>query len=243
MKLFDFEKHIDEIIKKRGKNYYDKGHAIYVQMVKEGIYSIIVRGTEDYNVSTALDKLEVLERSGRANEEDMRLLAVHFGDKVKEALRQYEDTGEVRNYHTIIKDVLDYRKWFEFKLYFTKKNEKKRELTNNAFFQFSGGEKAMSMYVPLFSAVYARYENARRDCPRIISLDEAFVGVDENNIRDMFRLLKELRLDYILNSQVLWGDYDTVEDLSICELVREENDDVVSIVRYHWNGIEKKLVV
>lgn len=187
--------------------------------------------------------LEVLERGGRASDEDMRKLANHFGDKVKEAIRSYEDTGEVRNYHSIIKNVLDYRQWFEFKLFFTKKNEKKKELTNNAFFQFSGGEKAMSMYIPLFSAVYARYENARKDCPRIISMDEAFAGVDENNIRDMFRLLKELRLDYLLNSQVLWGDYDTVDDLSICELIREENDDVVTVIKYHWNGVEKKCLV
>jgi uncharacterized protein YPO0396 len=173
----------------------------------------------------------------------MKRLANHFGDKVKEGIRKYEGTGEIRNYHTIIKEVLDYRKWYEFKLYFTKKGERKKELTNNAFFQFSGGEKAMSMYIPLFSAVYARYDNARKDCPHVISMDEAFAGVDENNIRDMFRLLKDLDLDYVINSQILWGDYDTVENLSICELIREENDDVVSVVRYHWNGIEKKCLV
>lgn len=187
--------------------------------------------------------LDMLERGGRANDEDMKKLAGHFGDKVKEAIRSYEETGEARNYQSIIKDVLDYRKWFEFKLFYTKKNERKRELTNNAFFQFSGGEKAMSMYIPLFSAVYARYENARNDCPRIIAMDEAFAGVDENNIRDMFKLLKDLKLDYVLNSQILWGDYDTVDNLSICELIREENDDIVSVIRYHWNGIEKICLV
>ena len=100
----------------------------------------------------------------------------------------------------------------------------------------------MSMYIPLFSAIYARYEKGRKDCPRIISMDEAFAGVDENNIRDMFRLLKELDLDYILNSQILWGDYDTVDSLSICELIREENDDVVTVLRYLWNGKEKVLL-
>lgn len=187
--------------------------------------------------------LEILNRGNIASEEDMKRLANHFGDKVKEGIRKYEGTGEIRNYHTIIKEVLDYRKWYEFKLYFTKKGERKKELTNNAFFQFSGGEKAMSMYIPLFSAVYARYDNARKDCPHVISMDEAFAGVDENNIRDMFRLLKDLDLDYVINSQILWGDYDTVENLSICELIREENDDVVSVVRYHWNGIEKKCLV
>ena len=32
----------------------------------------------------------------------------------------------------------------------------KKELTDRAFFTFSGGEKAMSMYVPLFSAAAAK---------------------------------------------------------------------------------------
>lgn len=137
---------------------------------------------------------------------------------------------------------LDYKKWFEFKLYFIKTGQAKKELTNNAFYQFSGGEKAMAMYVPLFSAVYARYQGARKDCPRIISLDEAFAGVDEKNIRDMFRLLGELELDFIINSQILWGDYDTVPSLSICELLRPDNADFVTVIRYHWDGKVKSLL-
>lgn len=188
------------------------------------------------------DLIDILERGDRCTEEELKNLAAHFSIKVKEALRSYEGSGEVRNYHSIIKEVLDYRQWYEFKLFFTKKGERKKELTNNAFFQFSGGEKAMSMYIPLFSAIYARYEKANVECPRIISMDEAFAGVDENNIRDMFRLLKHLNLDYILNSQILWGDYDTVGALAIAELIREENDDVVTVLRYEWNGKEKTLI-
>lgn len=101
----------------------------------------------------------------------------------------------------------------------------------------------MAMYVPLFSAVYAKYEGARGDSPRIISLDEAFAGVDERNIRDMFRLLNELDLNYIINSQILWGDYDTVPSLSICELLRPDNVEYVTVMRYRWNGRVKELVM
>lgn len=185
---------------------------------------------------------DIFERKNLCTEEEFRALGDHFTQKVQETLRKYEGSGEFRNYHSVIKEVLDYRQWYEFKLHFTKKGEKKRELTNNAFFQFSGGEKAMSMYIPLFAAVYARYKNANEDCPKVITMDEAFAGVDENNIRDMFRLLNVLDLDYILNSQVLWGDYDTVKSLAIAELIREENDDVVTVLRYIWNGKEKVLL-
>lgn len=186
--------------------------------------------------------LKLLELGDRCSDEDMKKITDHFGAKVKEGIRNYEGTGDAKNYHTIIQEVLDYRKWYEFKLFFEKKNERKKELTNNDFFRFSGGEKAMSMYIPLFSAVYARYENARKDCPRVISMDEAFAGVDEANIRDMFRLLDELDLDFIINSQVLWGDYDTVKELAISEIIREENDTTVVVLRYLWNGIQKVLL-
>lgn len=175
-------------------------------------------------------------------ESSLNRLSEHFRSKIAEARKNLEESGKSQTFHSIMKEILDYKKWFEFKLYFIKTGQAKKELTNNAFYQFSGGEKAMAMYVPLFSAVYARYQGARKDCPRIISLDEAFAGVDEKNIRDMFRLLGELELDFIINSQILWGDYDTVPSLSICELLRPDNADFVTVIRYHWDGKVKSLL-
>ena len=175
--------------------------------------------------------------------EDLDKLSEHFRSKIALARRATEDNGQNITFHSIMREILDYRKWFEFKLYFVKTGQMKKELTNNAFYQFSGGEKAMAMYVPLFSAVNARYEVRRKDCPRVISLDEAFAGVDEQNIRDMFRLLNELDLGYIMNSQILWGDYDTVPSLSISELIRPDNANFVTVLRYHWDGKVKELVV
>lgn len=167
----------------------------------------------------------------------------HFQSKINESKRRTEDEFDSRSFLAIMKDILDYRKWFEFRLDFTKKGERRRELTNNAFFTFSGGEKAMAMYVPLFSAVYAKYTGANRDCPKLVSLDEAFAGVDERNIRDMFRLLvKELDLGFIANSQVLFGDYDTVPSLGIYELIRPENATFVTSIHYKWNGRVRTLV-
>ena len=107
---------------------------------------------------------------------------------------------------------------------------------------FSGGEKAMAMYVPLFSAVAAKYAGARPEAPRLISLDEAFAGVDETNIRDMFRLMVEFRFNFMINSQILWGDYDTVPGLAIYQLIRPENAKFVTVIRYIWNGKAKVMV-
>jgi ABC-type lipopolysaccharide export system ATPase subunit len=142
-----------------------------------------------------------------------------------------------------MREVLDYRKWFEFQLHYRKTGKERKVLTNREFFTFSGGEKAMSMYVPLFSAVTAKYDGARADAPRLISLDEAFAGVDDINVKDMFRLMDEFGFNYIINSQVLWGDYETVPGLSIYQLYRPNNAEYVTTVRYLWNGRVRKVMI
>lgn len=181
--------------------------------------------------------VELLKKdAGLMREEELEQLSLHFQTKVQEARRIMEDTGSVRSFHGIMKEVLDYRKWFEFQLFYQKTGESRKELTNHAFFTFSGGEKAMSMYVPLFSAVVAKYDGARADAPRLVSLDEAFAGVDEQNISDMFRLMVDMELEFIINSQILWGDCDTVPELAIYHLLRRENAKFVTVLPYIWNG-------
>lgn len=189
------------------------------------------------------DLTEILSTPHFMTEEQRKSVSEHFKEKLKRQKRIVDKDGLSRNYHTIIKEVLDYREWFEFQLSFSKPTERKKELTDNEFFKLSGGEKAMAMYVPLFAAVNARYNSAdKKDCPRIISLDEAFAGVDEDNISNMFTLIENLKLDYVLNSQVLWGTYESVKSLSIYELIRQ-GEDVVLPFKYHWNGKVKTMEV
>ena len=76
----------------------------------------------------------------------------------------------------------------------------------------------------------------------MISLDEAFAGVDNKNIRDMFRLMTEFQFDFIINSQVLWGDCDTLDALAIYQLIRPGNAKFVTVMPYLWNGHRKELL-
>ena len=174
--------------------------------------------------------------------EEVDRLSAHFRSKIEEARKIADETGSVQSFHSVMREVLDYRKWFEFQLECQKTGEKKKELTDRVFFTFSGGEKAMAMYVPLFSAVVAKYAGARTDAPRLISLDEAFAGVDETNIRDMFRLMVEFEFNFMINSQILWGDCDTVPGIAIYQLVRPENAKYVTVIPYIWNGYTRNLV-
>jgi uncharacterized protein YPO0396 len=174
--------------------------------------------------------------------DEVEKMSAHFRSKIQEARKQTEDGGNIQSFHMIMREILDYRKWFEFQLECQKTGEKKKELTDRVFFTFSGGEKAMSMYVPLFSAVVAKYSGARQDAPRLISLDEAFAGVDENNIKDMFRLMVEFEFNFMINSQILWGDCETVPSLAIYQLIRPENAKYVSVISYVWNGKTREMV-
>ncbi|MCD7765519.1 MAG: TIGR02680 family protein [Lachnospiraceae bacterium] len=187
--------------------------------------------------------VELLKKDYRLMREDEAAkLSGHFRSKVDDARRRARESGGTMSFYQVMKDALDYRKWFEFQLYSQKTGEKQKELTNSVFGTFSGGEKAMSMYVPLFSAVVAKYQGGRNDAPRIISLDEAFAGVDNRNIRDMFRLMSEFEFDFIINSQVLWGDCDTLDALAIYQLHRPENAKFVTVMAYLWNGTSREMV-
>ncbi|MBO1084942.1 TIGR02680 family protein [Enterococcus mundtii] len=185
------------------------------------------------------DLVRILRQpSAMLTSEDLERMIRHFREKINYAkiLRDKDEEEAGQSLHEVMKDVLDYRHWFKFLLEYQKDNEPKRELTNPRFYKLSGGEKAVAMYLPLFTAMYARFEDAKAEAPRIVCLDEAFAGVDELNIADLFGTLEDLGFDYLLNSQALWGDYDTVSSLNVYQLLRKANSTTVGMVRSHWNG-------
>lgn len=199
------------------------------------------RTAEDEDQLDTRELVDLLKKDYRImSEKEAERLSAHFRSKVEQARRAARDERGTSSFYQIMKEILDYRKWFEFQLFFRKSGERVRELTNSMFGRFSGGEKAMAMYVPLFSAVTAKYQGGRQDAPRMIALDEAFAGVDDRNIRDMFRLMTEFEFDFIINSQVLWGDYDTLDALAVYQLIRPDNARFVTVMPYLWNGFARE---
>lgn len=185
--------------------------------------------------------VDLLSRDARLlKEADLQEVMEHFRSKIDRAKEVIIESGEGNTLLQVLKEVLDYRHWFAFELSFERTNEPKRELTNSRFNQFSGGEKAMAMYIPLFTACYSRYLEADKTAPFIITLDEAFAGVDDENISVLFRVIDDLGFDYIINSQVLWGDYATVPHLAIYELIRPKNAPYVSVIPYVWDGKKRR---
>ncbi|WP_202813849.1 TIGR02680 family protein [Paenibacillus sp. A3] len=198
------------------------------------------RKTESELDTEALVEL-LMRDAHRMDDEEIERVISHFRVRVQQAQQSaQEEQGSLRRY---IYDLLDYRSWFSFKLFHRKGGQTGyTELTDSKFNVLSGGEKAMSMYIPLFAATYSRYSDASIDAPKIISLDEAFAGVDDANMRDMFHLLTDMGFDYMMTSQVLWGCYDTVPRLAIYEIHRPRDMNVITLFHYRWNGKRKELV-
>lgn len=186
--------------------------------------------------------VELLKRdSHRLRDDEIDRIIEHFRYQIGYAKHNAQTEKESLRKH--LYEVLDYRSWFQFELKYRKGEQTAyRPLTDSRFNVLSGGEKAMAMYIPLFAAAWSRYSDARPDAPRLISLDEAFAGVDEENMRDMFGLLSEMGFDYMMTSQVLWGCYDTVPKLAIYEIHRPKDVDFVTTFHYRWNGRVKEYI-
>lgn len=196
----------------------------------------------DQEIDT-LELEKLLRRDQRLlTSEDVERVARHFRSRIRMEKLKLEETGSPVNYMDMVRDALDYRKWFEFQMFYYRNQEGKKPLTNAAFNKLSGGEKAMAMYVPLFAAVNAQYQkSSKTDPPRMLALDEAFAGVDDRNVSSMFQLVETLDFDYIMNSQAIWGCYETVPALRISELYRPADAKAVTVIHYTWNGHERIL--
>jgi len=184
----------------------------------------------------------LLKDSQRLDDTEIDQIITHFRNRILTAKQNSanEQQGTFRDY---IYTLLDYRTWFEFKLLYRKgDNLAYKELQDAKFNVLSGGEKAMSMYIPLLAATYSRYSDASEDAPKIISLDEAFAGVDDANIRDMFLLLTDMGFDFMMTSQVLWGCYDSVPSLAIYEIHRPKDSNIITLFHYRWDGKKRILV-
>lgn len=80
--------------------------------------------------------------------------------------------------------------------------------------------KAIALQLPLFAAVAAHYQTVPR-APRLILLDEVFVGVDTSNRGQVFALLAALDLDLMLTSDHEWCTYAELDGIGIHQLITE----------------------
>ncbi|MFH5207408.1 TIGR02680 family protein [Antrihabitans sp. NCIMB 15449] len=129
-------------------------------------------------------------------------------------------------------EALDYRRWNRFVI--------KRHQNGQwrpAVGPSSGGEGALVASVPLFAAASAHYSSAGNPhAPRLVTLDEAFAGVDDNARAKYLGLLAAFDLDVVMTSEREWGCYREVPGLAIAHLSRIDGVDAVLVTNWEWDG-------
>jgi uncharacterized protein (TIGR02680 family) len=132
--------------------------------------------------------------------------------------------------------ALDYRGWHEFVIQ-RYQDGQWRPATGPA----SGGERALVASVPLFAAASSHYKSAGNPyAPRLIALDEAFAGVDDDSRAKCLGLLATFDMDVVMTSEREWGCYPQVPGLGICQLARQDGIDAVLVTPWRWDGRERR---
>ncbi|MDY0269388.1 TIGR02680 family protein [Trichloromonas sp.] len=127
--------------------------------------------------------------------------------------------------------ALDYRRWHRFTVERWQDGQ-----WRSASGPASGGERVLAVTIPLFAAASAHYGSAAPSAPRLVLLDEAFAGVDDDSRAKCMGLLTQFDLDFIMTSEREWGCYPEVPGLSILQLTRREGIDAVHLSRWQWDG-------
>ncbi|CCH28375.1 TIGR02680 family protein [Actinosynnema sp. NPDC047251] len=170
----------------------------------------------------------------RLTEDDRESLHRFFRDRVEQA--KGDETAT--NWEQQLGQVFDYTAWHRFVVKVDRMNGTGwQPLTKKLHGALSGGEKAIALHLPLFAAVAAHYQ-AVAGAPRIILLDEVFVGVDSVNRGQVFALLSALDLDLVLTSDHEWCTYRELDGIAIHQLISGGDDDAVTTARFVWNGAE-----
>jgi len=128
--------------------------------------------------------------------------------------------------------ALDYRRWHRFAVQRWQDGQW-RKLSGPA----SSGERALGLTVPLFAAVASFYSHGTYSlAPRLVLLDEAFAGIDDDARAHCMGLIKEFDLDFVITSEREWACYSALPGVSICQLQRRPGIDAVHVSRWRWNG-------
>ncbi|MFR9806676.1 TIGR02680 family protein [Pseudonocardia sp. RS010] len=135
--------------------------------------------------------------------------------------------------------ALDYRRWFAFRVRYTRPETEGTWYDLHRRSPLSQGEQKVVCYLPLFAAAAAHFSSlagAAPHSPRFVLLDDAFPKIDVRTHPLLFGLLVQLDLDFVVTSERLWGDHATVPSLAIYEALRDPAERGIAQYRHTWDG-------
>lgn len=132
--------------------------------------------------------------------------------------------------------ALDYRTWHEFGV---ERHQQGRWIPATG--PASGGERVLAVSIPLFAAASSHYASAGSPyAPRLVTLDEAFAGVDDDSRAKCLGLLHAFDLDVVMTSEREWACYPQVPGIAIAQLSRIDEVAAVLVTRWEWDGTRRR---
>ncbi|MEK2494833.1 TIGR02680 family protein [Kitasatospora purpeofusca] len=211
------------------------GHLERVRTASRVAVRLVWQVHPDLPAGTRTARELLLKDPARITEADREALHAFFRDRIDEA----KTRNTAATWEDQLAEVLDYTAWHQFVVKLDRANGAGWQLlTKKLHGALSGGEKAIALHLPLFAAVAAHYE-AVPQSPRLILLDEVFVGVDTVNRGQVFGLLAALDLDLVLTSDHEWCTYRELSGIAVHQLITGgDGDDAVTSARFTWTGAD-----
>jgi len=196
---------------------------------------LLWRPAEDGPEGLAVARERLLRQTADAWSEDDRTAVGAFLQAQIQEVRARDTAGTWLEHLTA---ALDYRTWHRFAIE-RHQGGQWRSATGPA----SGGERVLAASVPLFAAASSHYASATNPhAPRLVLLDEAFAGVDDDSRAKCLSLLTAFDLDVVMTSEREWGCYPEVPGLAIAHLSRVEGVAAVLVSHWEWDGATRSRV-
>ncbi len=192
-------------------------------------WEALPEGEDGAPIGLAATRSRLLQRAPDAwSPEDRRAI----GDFLHQRIHMERGRDEGTSLLEHLTRTLDYRRWHRFRI---------KRLQEGTWRPLSGpassGERALGLTVPLFAAASSHYASGDYPhAPRLVLLDEAYAGIDDEARAHCMALIREFDLDFVMTSEREWGCYAELPGLAICQLVRREGVDAVYVSRWSWDG-------
>ncbi len=181
----------------------------------------------------AISKLLDRDASG-LGADDLAAMRAHFASEIRIARAAHPE----RSYPEILASTLDYRRWRVFSFTLIRGDGTEDRLTVARHSALSGGEQSVSLHLPLFAAAHVMLSSADPHAPRLLALDEAFAGVDDNGRGELLGLSVQFDLDLFMTGYDLWITYDDVPGCAHYDLAHSTAEHTVSAALLVWENGE-----
>ncbi|MDV7197609.1 TIGR02680 family protein [Rhodococcus kroppenstedtii] len=178
---------------------------------------------------------KLLERDSAAlSPDDLARIRAWFAARIRTARAAHPE----RSYPEILTEALDYRQWRVFAFTLLGADGSEDRLTVARHSALSGGEQSVSLHLPLFAAAHVMLSSADPHSPRLLALDEAFAGVDDNGRRELLGLSVQFDLDLFMTGYDLWITYAGVPGCAHYDLAHSAAENTVSAALLVWDDGE-----